>query len=217
MKASASVETSTIPGKLLDRARLEARVDIVARLVLGKLLVRQTNDVLLAGRIVEVEAYFGEGDPAAHAAAGRTARNSVIFGAPGHAYVYFIYGMHSCLNISCEREGQAGCLLVRALEPVLGLEQMKTWRGLSPHAASRLLTAGPGRLCQAFGITRASHNGVDLLSESSDLQLRDDGYVARKIVTTPRIGISKAMERPLRFLIAGNAYVSGTARMNMPQ
>jgi DNA-3-methyladenine glycosylase len=163
---------------------------------------------------VEVEAYFGDGDPAAHAAAGRTARNAVLFGPAGHAYVYFIYGMYSCLNISCERDGRAGSLLVRALEPLQGLEQMASHRGLGPHAAPRLLTAGPGRLCQAFGITRATHNGIDLLDEHSELQLRDDCFGAKTILTTPRIGITKAAERPLRFLLAGNPCVSGPARAN---
>lgn len=198
----------------MERSFFERTPDKVARVVLGKLLVRRTNDALLTGRIVEVEAYFGAGDPAAHAAAGRTARNAVLFGPAGHAYVYFIYGMHSCLNISCERDGQAGSLLVRALEPVMGLEQMASNRGLGPHVAPRLLTAGPGRLCQAFGITRATHNGVDLLDEDSDLQLRDDGYDAQRVLITPRIGITKAAERPLRFLLAGNPYVSGPARAN---
>ena len=198
---------------LMPRALFERQPDIVARAVLGKLLVRQTPDALLVGRIVEVEAYIGDGDPAAHAAAGRTARNAVLFGPAGHAYVYFIYGMHSCLNISCEPEGQAGSLLVRALEPLEGVAQMAAWRGL-PHAPPRLLTSGPGRLCQAFGITRAAFNGLDLLSGQSELQLRDDGYHAQAILTTPRIGISKAAERPLRFLLAGNPYVSGPARAN---
>lgn len=215
MRARGSGENAAIPGRLLDRTLLETSPDAAARLILGKLLVRRTGHALLLGRIVEVEAYFGENDPAAHAAAGRTARNFVLFGPPGHAYVYFIYGMYSCLNVSCERDGQAGSLLVRALEPLAGLEQMAIHRGLGPHAAPRLLTAGPGRLCQAFGITRATHNGMDLLDERSDLQLRDDGYQAPKILTTPRIGITKAAERPLRFLLAGNAYVSGPARMNM--
>jgi DNA-3-methyladenine glycosylase len=214
MKAFVSGENATIPGKLLDRTLLEAPPDMAARLVLGKLLVRQTSDALLVGRIVEVEAYFGSGDPAAHAAAGRTARNAVLFGPPGHAYVYFIYGMHSCLNISCEPAGQAGSVLVRALEPLQGLAQMAAWRGLAPHAAPRLLTSGPGRLCQAFGITRATHNGVDLLSRDSDLQLRDDGYKTPSILATPRIGITKAAERPLRYVIAGHPYLSGSARAN---
>jgi DNA-3-methyladenine glycosylase len=197
----------------MQRAFFEAQPDVVGRKVLGKLLVRRTDHALLVGRIVEVEAYFGDGDPAAHAAAGRTARNSVLFGPPGHAYVYFIYGMHSCLNISCEPDGQAGSVLVRALEPVSGLAQMAAWRGLTPAAAPRLLTSGPGRLCQAFGITRATHNGVDLLSEDSDLQLRDDGWEdgcgLSSILATPRIGITKAADRPLRFHIAGHACVSG--------
>jgi DNA-3-methyladenine glycosylase len=214
MKALVSGGNAAIPGKLLDRTLLEAPPDMVARLVLGKLLVRRTSDALLVGRIVEVEAYFGDGDPAAHSAAGRTARNAVLFGPPGHAYVYFIYGMHSCLNISCEPTGRAGSLLVRALEPLQGLAQMAAWRGLAPHAAPRLLTSGPGRLCQAFGIIRATHNGVDLLSRDSDLQLRDDGYTTPSILTTPRIGITKAVERPLRYVIAGHPCLSGSARAN---
>ena len=214
MKAFVSGENAAIPGKLLDRTLLEAPPDTVARLILGKLLVRRTEDALLVGRVVEVEAYFGEGDPAAHSAAGRTARNAVLFGPPGYAYVYFIYGMHSCLNISCEPTGRAGSLLVRALEPLLGLAQMAAWRRLSAQAAPRLLTSGPGRLCQAFGITRATHNGVDLLSGDSDLQLRDDGYKTPSILTTPRIGITKAADLALRFLIAGQPCVSGSARAN---
>jgi DNA-3-methyladenine glycosylase len=214
MKAFVSGETAAIPGKLVNRKLLEAPPDVVARDVLGKLLVRRTRDGLLVGRIVEVEAYFGDGDPAAHAAAGRTARNAVLFGPAGHAYIYFIYGMHSCLNISCEREGQAGSLLIRALEPLEGLAQMAASRALSRHAPPRLLTSGPGRLCQAFGLTRATHNGVDLLSEDSELQLRDDGCETPDILTTRRIGITKAAERPLRFAIAGNTCVSGPARAN---
>ena len=198
----------------MQRAFFERQPDSVARDVLGKLLVRRTGNALLTGRIVEVEAYFGDGDPAAHSAAGRTARNAVLFGPAGHAYVYFIYGMYSCLNISCEPTGQAGSLLVRALEPLQGLAQMAAWRGLTAQAAPRLLTSGPGRLCQAFGITRATHNGVDLLSADSDLQLRDDGYDTHSVMTTPRIGITKAAERPLRFLISGSPYASGPARAN---
>src|ERR1700716_356847 len=126
-----------------------------ARDLLGKVLVRNLGDEkpagkgsLLAGRIVEVEAYLGENDPAAHAAAGNTLRNSVLFGPPGHAYVYFIYGNHYCLNVSCEREGKAGCVLFRALEPLSGLEEMSRARGMvmpSPRDLPKL-TSGPGRL-----------------------------------------------------------------------
>jgi DNA-3-methyladenine glycosylase len=213
-RTSSKTSQDIAPGALMRRTFFERQPDVVAREILGKLLVRKTTDALLAARIVEVEAYFGDGDPAAHAAAGRTARNAVLFGPPGHAYVYFIYGMHSCLNISCEPAGQAGSVLVRALEPLQGLAQMAAWRGLSPHAPPRLLTSGPGRLCQAFGVTRATHNGIDLLNEDSDLQLRDDGCETPSILTTPRIGISKAAERPLRFVVAGNPCVSGTSRAN---
>ena len=205
-------EISDAPGTLLSRVPLLGAPDQAARFLLGKLLVRRTDDALLVGRIVETEAYLGLNDPAAHAFAGRTARNSVLFGPPGYAYVYFIYGMHSCLNVSCEPEGEAGCVLIRALEPVAGMDAMRRLRGLSDAAKPRLLTSGPGRLCQAFGITRSSHNGVDLLNQTSDLQLRDDGYIVPSIAVTPRIGISKAAEWPLRFLVEGNDSVSGPRR-----
>jgi len=197
---------------LLAREPLLQSPEQAARLLLGKLLVRRLEGAWLVGRIVETEAYLGLDDPAAHAFAGRTARNSVLFGPPGHAYVYFIYGMHSCLNVSCEPDGRAGCVLIRALEPLAGLDIMRPLRKLTDAAAPRLLTSGPGRLCQAFGITRASHNGTDLLSESSDMQLCDDGFVADSVAVTPRIGITKATERALRFLLQGNACVSGPRR-----
>jgi DNA-3-methyladenine glycosylase len=188
----------------------------VARQLLGKVLVRQDNDLHLAGRIVEVEAYLGENDSAAHAAAGNTPRNSVLFGPPGFAYVYFIYGNHYCLNVSCEREGKAGSVLFRALEPLTGLERMARNRGLTlrgldaqgPRGLAKL-TCGPGRLAQALGITRAHDNGCDLTSPSSSLWIASDGFHARGIQTTPRIGITKAADEPLRYLLAGSPFVSG--------
>jgi DNA-3-methyladenine glycosylase len=195
----------------------------VARELLGKVLVRHENSRQfpspLTARIVEVEAYLGENDPAAHSAAGRTARNSVLFGPPGYAYIYFIYGNHYCLNVSCEPEGRAGGVLFRALEPLSGLEEMARGRGLaipdSNHALTKdliKLTSGPGRLCEAFSITRARDNGCDLTSPASPLWIGDDGYRARGIQTTPRIGISKAADKPLRYLIAGNPFVSKQPR-----
>jgi DNA-3-methyladenine glycosylase len=182
----------------------------VARQLLGMVLVRNASQPLTA-RIVEVEAYLGEVDPAAHAAAGRTLRNSVIFGPPGHAYVYFIYGNHYCLNVSCEPEGKAGCVLFRALEPLTGIEAMARARGISLHGPKdlRQLSSGPGRLCEAFGITRGRDNDCDLTSDKSSLWIGDDGYHARGITTTPRIGITKAANMPLRYLLAGNSFVSG--------
>jgi len=177
--------------------------DLVAQKLLGKLLVRGE----MVGRIVEVEAYFWEADAASHAFPGKTARNAVLFGPPGHAYVYFIYGMYFCLNVSCEREGRAGGVLFRALEPIRGLETMARNRGLDATRVA-VLTSGPGRLCQAFGITRDRDNGTDFTSPKSNLQIRDDGFRASDVLVTPRIGISKDAERPARFLLAGNPFVS---------
>ena len=183
--------------------------DIVARALLGKVIVRKRDGERLAGRIVEVEAYFGTDDPAAHTYIGRTERNAVLFGPPGVAYVYFIYGMYYCLNVSCEPDGQAGGVLIRALEPVEGLETMARLRKLPPHAKAKLLTSGPGKLCQALDITRAAHNGLDVTDASSCLRIENDGYRAGRVLVTPRIGIRHAAELPARYLIEGNAFVSG--------
>ena len=189
----------------------------MARDLLGKVLVRQAPDLLLAARIVEVEAYLGINDPAAHAAAGNTARNSVLFGPPGFAYVYFIYGNHYCLNVSCEREGKAGCVLFRALEPLLGLEEMSRARGVVVQASRDLpkLTSGPGRLAQAFGITRASDNGRDLTYPRSGLWIGTDDFRAKGIVLTPRIGITKAADQPLRYILQGNNFISGRKNVSV--
>jgi DNA-3-methyladenine glycosylase len=197
--------------RLLPRAFFLDPPDIVARRLLGKLLVRSPDvaqDETTIGRIVEVEAYFGQDDPAAHASSGKTARNAVIFGPPAHAYVYFIYGMHYCLNLSCEPEGQAGCVLIRALEPVSGLATMAHRRGLKPDANPRLLASGPGKLCQAMAITRSLHNGLDVLNPASPLTVSDDEFTVPAIETTPRIGIRKAADRPLRFTAKGSRFLS---------
>ncbi len=184
----------------------------VSRDLLGKVLVRREGHSLLTARIVEVEAYLGKNDPAAHAFIGLTARNAVLFGPPGHAYVYFIYGTHYCFNITCMPDGHAGCILVRALEPLSGIEKMAKQRGMEMNGkrSLRLLTSGPGRLAEAFGIVRARDNGKDLTSPRSDLFVADDGFRTRRILLTRRIGIVKAAEKRLRYLIAGNEFVSGT-------
>jgi DNA-3-methyladenine glycosylase len=189
----------------------------VARELLGKILVRDGEGMRLAARIVEVEAYLGENDPAAHAWAGNTPRTSVLFGPPGYAYVYFIYGNHYCLNVSCEREGKSGSgVLFRGLEPLVGVEEMARARGLPLPTGGdagatdlRKLTSGPGRLAEAFGITRVRDNGGDLTLRHSGLWIGDDGFRAARIEITPRIGITKAAERPLRYILAGNPFVSG--------
>ena len=187
----------------------------VARDLLGKLLIRREGKRLRAGRIVEDEAYLGALDPAAHAYNGRTPRNAVLFGPPGHAYVYFIYGNHYCTNVSCMPEGEAEGVLFRALEPVFGLEAMGEARGLElssePRVSQlRLISTGPGRMSEALGITRDRDNGKDLTASRSDLWLADDGYRVKRIESTARIGINKAVSEPLRFLIAGNPFVSGS-------
>lgn len=199
--------------KLLRRAFFNRDPRIVSRELLGKLIVRRDARKQRAGRIVEVEAYLGAGDLAAHAAAGPTARNAVLFGPPGHAYIYFIYGVHYCLNISCLPEGDAGCVLIRALEPVSGIADMAHARELSDLDLTSLrelrkLASGPGKLCEALGITRPRDNGKDMLSPKSDLQVMSDGFRVDEVAVTPRIGITKSAEMPLRYVIAGNHFVS---------
>jgi DNA-3-methyladenine glycosylase len=154
----------------------------------------------VGGLIVEVEAYDGE-DPAAHGFRGRTERNASMFGAPGHAYVYRSYGIHWCLNLVCDEEGRAEAVLLRALEPRHGLDVMRERRGV---ADDRLLCAGPGRLCQALGVTR-EHDGLPLDARPFELLPRE-GPV--EVVTGQRIGISVATERPWRYGAAGSRYLS---------
>jgi DNA-3-methyladenine glycosylase len=175
--------------------------EVVARNLLGKLIVRRLGRKRLVGRITEIEAYLGLDDPASHSFIGKTPRNAVLFGPPGVAYVYFIYGMHYCLNFSCLPDGEPGGVLVRSLDPIEGLETMAQLRGYATVPKPSLLTSGPGRLCQALDITRTNTNGLDVTRAGSPLQVIDDGFRPPSILTTPRIGISKAADRPLRFLM----------------
>jgi DNA-3-methyladenine glycosylase len=204
-------------GGAMERAFFEAPPELVAPRLLGKLLVVRTSGGLLAGRIVETEAYLGpHNDPpdaAAHAFRGPTPRNRVLFGPAAHAYVYAIYGRYFCMNITCETEGRAGCVLLRALEPVVGLDQMARNRGLKAGAQAKLLTGGPGRLCQALGLSRAAHDGLDLLDCASPLQVRDGGFQVSEVVVTARIGINVAVDLPLRFALPEHHCVSGSKRL----
>jgi len=152
------------------------------------------------GVIVEVEAYHHT-DPAAHSFIGRTDRNEVMFGPPGHAYVYRSYGVHWCLNFVCEPEGSASAVLIRAIEPLEGIATMRRRRGLHDL---RLLCAGPGRVCEALGITRA-HNGMALDAAPFELRCRS-GKVA--LAVGPRIGLTKAVDQPWRYGLAGSPYLS---------
>jgi DNA-3-methyladenine glycosylase len=158
----------------------------------------------VGGPIVEVEAYDHE-DPAAHGYSGRTERNASMFGPPGHAYVYRSYGIHWCLNFVCEQEGSASAVLIRALEPRDGLAAMRERRGLDDP---RLLCAGPGRLCQALGITR-EHDGLPLDRPPFELQAREE---QPEIAIGPRIGITKAAAQPWRYGLAGSRFLSRALR-----
>lgn len=198
----------------------------VARELLGKLLIRCLDkEQILAGRIVETEAYLGADDPGAHTYRGPTPRNAVLFGPPGHAYIYFIYGNHFCTNVSCLPAGIPGGVLLRALEPVCGIPAMAALRGLAlpddpTHAGLSLtqlrrLTSGPGRLSAALGITRPQHNACDLCSRTGGLYIASDPEAAEptsaaaEVSTSPRINVTHAPHDEYRFFLTGNPFVSG--------
>ena len=178
--------------------------EVVARRLLGHLLVSTIGGRRTAGRIVETEAYLGPHDPACHAFGGRrTARTEWLFGPPGTAYIYFTYGMHWCLNAVTRREGYPAAVLIRALEPLAGLETMRRRRG---HTADRTLCSGPARLCMALGIT-GRLNGAPL--QRGPLRIFRMVVPARpRIVRTPRVGITRAADWPLRYLLADSPWVS---------
>ena len=187
-------------GPILKRSFYNRPAIVVARALLGKIMVHGPT----AGMIVETEAYPGGDDLASHSARGITARTRVIFGPPGHAYVYFIYGMYECLNLVCEPDGQPGCVLVRALEPMAGLEIMARRRPAAHRPED--LASGPGRLTLAMAITRA-HNGIDVTRGS--LVLREPAEPRElDIAVTPRIGITQCAGLPLRFVVRGSRFAS---------
>jgi len=178
----------------------------VARDLIGKTLYRQTQDGVTAGVIVETEAYVAAIDPSAHGYRGKTPRNAVMFGPPGRAYVYFTYGMHYCLNVVTEDDGAAAAVLLRALEPTLGLPLMRARRG--ERIADRDLARGPGRLCAAMALALAE-NGLDLQGDSLWLAETPDFPPDAPVVATPRIGITQAADWPWRFVLAESRWVSG--------
>jgi DNA-3-methyladenine glycosylase len=190
-------------GPILHREFYKRPTTEVARDLLGKVLVHGPA----AGVIVETEAYLGGDDLAAHSSRGITERTRVIFGPPGHAYVYFIYGMYDCLNLVAEPEGKPGCVLIRALQPVAGIDLMRERRGGSKTL--RDLTSGPGKLTTAMAITRAL-NGADVTR--GELVVREQLKPERvEIEVTPRVGIRHCVDWPLRFVIRGNPFVSRAA------
>jgi len=195
--------------RALRRDDLPADTAALARILLGAIVVRDGLGQRLAGRIVETEAY-PLGDPASHAFRRRTTRNAAMFLPLGHAYVYLAYGTALMLNVASETEGVGAAVLVRALHPLAGLPQMAAHRGLD---RLRDLTRGPGRLAQAMRIDRTL-DGIDLLAGAGPLWLGTDGGVPEQIGTTVRIGITKAADRPLRFIVPGDPFVSGTRALN---
>ena len=198
---------------ILPRSFFERDTVTVARQLLGKILVHQPppprRGPVCAGRIVEVEAYVqqyqGERDRAAHADRGLTPRTRVIFGPAGHAYVYLVYGLYYCLNFVAEPEGQPGCVLIRALEPLAGIEAMRRRR--PGERQVQRLCAGPGNLAKAMGIGQ-SHYGLDLTAASSPLTVHECDLDNGTIAATGRVGIRHGSDWPLRFYLAENKSVS---------
>lgn len=191
-------------GRILPHEFYDRDTEIVSRSLLGAILECDSEDGRTSGIIVETEAYIGEHDAACHAAAGRTRRTEPLYGPPGIAYVYFIYGMHWCINAVTRAEGLPSAVLIRALEPLEGIDLMRRRR---PKARSdRELTNGPGKLCAALGIDRRM-NGVSL--QRHPVVIRSGNPVReRDVVVTPRIGISRAADWPLRYFVRDNAFVS---------
>jgi DNA-3-methyladenine glycosylase len=192
-------------GEALPASFFDRETEIVSRELLGAVLSCRTAEGVAAGRIVETEAYLGEHDPACHAAGpGLTERTRPLYGAPGIAYVYFIYGVHWCFNAVTREHGQPSAILVRALEPLEGVPLMRARRAAAK--TDRDLTNGPGKLCAALGIG-PQHNGVPL--QSPPLMItRGITYPDDAIVTAPRIGVTKAADWPLRWYVADSPYVS---------
>jgi DNA-3-methyladenine glycosylase len=205
------------PGRRLARSFFRRSSVIVARELIGCYLARELkNGTRLIVRIVETEAYMGDGsDPASHAHNGETPRNRVMFGPPGHIYVYRSYGIHNCVNVVCGEKPPAAVLL-RAAEPVESEAIMRKHRGLSKDAPSSSILRGPGNLCKALGIT-LDDNGASLLSGPFSLHAPRKSGTAFEVGVSSRIGISKAVDHPYRFFIMDNAHVSGTRKRNGAQ
>jgi len=185
---------------LLRRSFYERSPEVVARDLLGKLFIRRLKGERLVGRIIEIEAYLGQSDPASHAYGRKTPFNAVLYGSAGRTDVYLSYGVNYCVNFSCLPDGEPGGVLVRALKPLTGIATMAKLRGLSEASSARELTGGPGRVCQALNITRARDHDMDVTHLASSIHVLDDGFRPADVQVTPRIGITKAADLPLRFV-----------------
>jgi DNA-3-methyladenine glycosylase len=211
-RRAASPTAATAHSLILPREFYGRPTLVVARELLGKVMVHRTRDGVASGTIVETEAYIGEDDPACHAAPGPTKRNEPLYGRPGVAYVYLNYGIHYLVNAVTEPEGHPAAVLIRALEPIDGVELMVRRRSSNgSRIAVADLCRGPGNLTRALGIT-LSHNGGDLTIPANQLYIEDRGFTAPRVGIGPRIGINVGIEHPWRFWIEGNASVSGPRR-----
>ena len=199
---------SAVPPRVLDRAEMPVDTAELARFLIGKILVRKLAGGVAGGRIVETEAY-GIGDPAGHAYRGMTPRNRALFLERGHAYVYLAYGVSFMLNVSSEKSGVGAGVLIRAVEPTLGVTIMEQNRGAE---RVRDLARGPGRLCEALAIDRRL-DGIDLC-QAGPLWLGSDGRAPDEVGESKRIGITRAPDRPLRFYVRSNSFVSGPRALN---
>jgi DNA-3-methyladenine glycosylase len=206
LATEALVKVSAIPTLPLPRSFYQRPTAVVARELLGKVMVQRQGDLVLAARIVEVEAYLGLRDAASHARRGPTPRAAIMFGPPGHLYVYLIYGMHHCMNFVAEPEGTAGAVLIRAAEPLAGFAP-----GL---AAPRPILSGPGKVCSGMSISLRD-KGLDLTRAGGVFFVADDGSRPPRRAVSPRIGVAYAgpwADRKLRYYVPGNPCVSGRPR-----
>src|SRR5260221_2566187 len=202
------VDYPALPRAFYTRPTLE-----VARALLGKTLMRRSAEGLVGGIIVETEAYVSASDAAAHGHRGPTPRTASMQGPPGHAYIYFTYGMHYCLNCVTEPTGTSAAVLLRAVQPTLGLDLIRARR--TPHTVEHNLTRGPARLCQAFSLTRAD-DGLDLTGDTLWISETPGWDEDAPVATSPRIGISRAADLPWRFYVAGSLWVSGPVAVRAP-
>jgi len=201
------VAMASAKSRKLTRSFYDGDTLSVARELIGKYIVYRTKRGKLVARIVEVEAYIGEEDPACHAACGPTERNRLMYGKPGVAYIYFIYGMYHCMNFVTERNGFPAAVLLRAAEPIAGIEIMRTQ---GRHSAVHALLSGPGKFCRGFGLT-LKQNGLDLTG--TELYLEDRCEPPSEIGVSKRIGIRQGAEKLWRFFDANSAAVSQRGRM----
>jgi len=201
--------TAILSAKKLKKSFYQRELLIIARELLGKVLVKSSIKEILAGKIVEVEAYHGDIDEAAHSYGGITKRNEIMFEAGGYLYVYFTYGAHHCCNVVTGKKGQGTAILIRAVEPFIGLEQMiknRFGRKLKSDKEIFNLTSGPGKVCQAFGIDR-THSGTDLTGKEIFI-LDSEKIKSKEIGISKRIGITRSVDLQWRFFIKNNPYLS---------